>query len=219
MIAAESKTKTSIFWTVTREWEGDPCYIIGGGPSLHGFDFNLLAGRNVLGCNDAFRLGPSIVSYAVFGDSAFYCRNTRDLVASQVPLVTCSPNLVAMRTPPHLRKLHRELSGLHNGHSVGFNNSTGAMAINLAINLGAASIYLLGFDVSNVREKSHWHTHNPRHTREFTFKRFQDGFAKVQASLPEGINVINVTDGSSRLESFPRITFEQFYQHLQQAPI
>lgn len=219
MIAAESKTKASLFWIVTPEWQGQPCYIIGGGASLAGFDFNLLKGRRVLGCNDAFRLGPEIVSYGVFADSAFYCRHTNALINSGVPLVTCSPTLVNMKTPPHVFKLRREMHGLHNHDTVGFNYSTGAMCVNLAVNLGATSIYLLGFDMTNVSGKSHWHTHNPKTTRDFSFKRFQQGFAKVKASLPEDIHVINVTDGSSRLEPFPRITFPQFYQHLQETTI
>jgi len=217
MIAEESKT--SLYWVVTPEWQGEPCYIIGGGASLAGFDFTLLKGRRVLGCNDAFRLGPEIVSYGVFGDSAYYCRNTKELIESRVTLVTCSPTLVHMRTPPHVLKLRREMTGLHNHDAIGFNNSTGAMAVNLAVNLGATTIFLLGFDMSNVDGKSHWHNHNPRLTRDFSFKRFQEGFAKVQTSLPEGINIYNVTDGNSRLEPFTRLSFPLFHEHLQHTHI
>lgn len=203
----------SMFWTVTREWEGEPCYLIGGGSSIRQFDFNLLKGRRVIGCNDAFRLGPEIVSYGIFADSAFYCRNIRELLASNVPLVTCSPTLYSMGVPK-IFKLQREHMGLHSGSHIGYNYSTGATAINLAISLGSSEIYLLGYDLANVSGKSHWHDHNLRPIQDFSFKRFQIGFAKVKASLPEGISVWNVTDGSSQLESFPRITFEQFYQHL-----
>ena len=36
------------------QWTGHPCFIIGGGPSLKGFDFNLLEGRKTIGINRAF---------------------------------------------------------------------------------------------------------------------------------------------------------------------
>jgi len=215
MTSAASQTTTSRFWHVTRQWDGESCYIIGGGPSLANFDFNILKGRRVLGCNHAFRLGPEIISFGVFGDASFFCRNARELEESPVPLVTCSPSVLSMKTGPHIHKLKRQTWGIHNGESIGFNHSTGAMAINLAINLGASPIYLLGYDMGNQGNKSHWHDRDPRMIGEYSFDRFSQGFQKVHSFLPSNVEVLNVTDGESKLPLFPRITFAEFYRRLQ----
>ncbi len=200
-------------WNPPTIWSGQDCYIIGGGPSLTGFDFSVLKGRNVLGCNDAFRLGPEIVSYAVFGDAAFFHRHAREMQESKVLLVTCSPSLMPIQFPG-LLQLQREKEGLHSGSSVGWNNSTGAMSINVAISLGATKIYLLGFDCCNQGDKSHWHRHGRMLTRAFTFDRFNTGFKMIAACLPKNVQVFNVTDGSSQLKSFPKVSFQEFRQHL-----
>jgi hypothetical protein len=40
-------------------WEGEPCFIIGGGPSLKGFDFNRLRGQGrVIAINRALEYAP-----------------------------------------------------------------------------------------------------------------------------------------------------------------
>ena len=59
-------------WKPTPIWDGMPCYIIGGGPSLEGFPFQILAGRNAIGCNVAFYLGVDIVPITIFGDTHFF---------------------------------------------------------------------------------------------------------------------------------------------------
>jgi len=59
-------------WTPSVIWKGQDAFIIGGGSSLQGFEFSKLVGKNVIGCNDAFRLGVEIVPWCLFGDSSFW---------------------------------------------------------------------------------------------------------------------------------------------------
>ncbi len=206
------------FWTPPVEWQNQPSFMIGGGPSLKHFPFSCLAGKNVIGCNSAYHLGSGIVKYCVFGDNGYLHRNIREMVNfTQMKFVTCAPSLADFPSEsfPNLFKMYREMEGCHTGGStIGWNRNSGALAINLAVSLGSREIYLLGYDLSNEGQVSHWHDHDNTTTKEYSFEMFQRGFKSLQEGLPEGTQVFNVTDGSSRLQVFPRITFEQFHQRL-----
>lgn len=197
------------FWTPPKHWAGKPSFLIGGGPSLKGFDFSLLKGKCVLGCNDAFRLGSDIVSYGVFGDASWCFRAKFEMEKSGIQFVTCSRTLVDFKFPFVLKMQHQR-HGIHEGDEAGWNYSTGAFAINVAYSLGSEEIYLLGYDLSNQGKTSHWHPHNSLVIQDASFERFTRGFQAVAAGLPKHIKVYNVTDGCSKLEVFPKISYEDF---------
>lgn len=194
-------------WTPTREWDGEDAFLVGGGPSLAGFDFSLLRPLNVLGCNDAFHLGAGVVDFCVFGDAGWWNRNKWTLEKNFAGrTVTNAPSLIHLKIPNVLR-MRRVRDGIHSGDTLGWNYSTGALAINLAISLGARRIFLLGYDLCNRDGASHWHVHG-KATQQYAFDRFRRGFDMVKASLPAGVQVFNVTDGGSKLTAFPMFSFE-----------
>jgi len=204
-------TPPSDLWTPTREWEGADAFLIGGGPSLKNFDFSLLEGKNVIGCNDAYHLGPTIVSICVFGDQKWWQRNKWKLETFPNRIVTNSPSLLAYRLPTNFRKMIRLHTGFsHGGDALAWNYSTGALAINLAVILGAKRIFLLGYDLGVKGAEHHWHDHNPEPIKESVFTRFIGGFQTVKQALPKEIEVFNVTDGSSNLKIFPTMDFTKF---------
>lgn len=201
-------------WTPnSHEWQGQDAHLIGGGPSLKGFDFSRLKGRNVIGCNDAMHLGAEIVSYVIFGDSGWWQRNRFELERYRGKVVSVAPSLLEYNLP-NIFKMRRERDGVHMGSTLGWNYSTGAAAINLAISLGATRIFLLGYDLGKQARTTHWHIYNQKDIVESVFERFLRGFACVRQHLPPGVEVINVTDGSSRLLCFPRISFEEYRRNL-----
>jgi hypothetical protein len=62
----------SMYWEAPSTlWSGEVVYIIGGGPSLKTLDLGVLADRRVIGCNDAYMLGPW-VGICFFGDYGWY---------------------------------------------------------------------------------------------------------------------------------------------------
>ena len=203
-------------WVPGREWEGQAAFLIGGGSSLERFDFTLLTGLNVIGCNDAFHLGPEIVRVCVFGDAGWWHRNKWHLEKYAGRIVTNAPSLMHLRIP-NVQKMKRIRDGIHNHDTLGWNYSTGALAINLAISLGAVKIYLLGYDLTNVGNKSHWHKYG-KATREFCFSRFLRGFETLKAALPAGVSVVNVSDGSSKLNCFETISFETLLKVIKPDP-
>lgn len=202
-------------WTPTPEWEGQDSYIIGGGSSLCRFDFPSLKGRNTIGVNDAFRLGPEIVKVCIFGDDSWFQKTKWDLERFPNRVVSVAPGTSTLKAN-WLCQMDRARDGLYKDGILGWNYSTGACAINLALSLGSRKIFLLGFDMKITGGKSHWHTHRPKLTQEAAFQRHLGGFktlGKALASWP-GVSVVNVSDGTTRLAEFPIITFQRFKEEL-----
>ena len=203
-------------WSPNGEWEGEDAICIGGGPSLRGFDFSVLRGRNTIGCNDAFRLGADIVKVLAFGDNGWWHRNKFEIEEKfKGHMVTSAPGLFRIQIRNCLRMV-REKDGYHTGHSLGWNYSTGAMAINFAGSLGAKRIFLLGYDLMQRQGRFHWHDHGRRKVEEASYTRFLQGFYKLKKNMPSDIRVINVTDGS-KLTAFEVMSFEDFHKELQEA--
>ena len=200
-----------MIWQPERLWEGQDAFIIGGGASLRKFDFNLLKGRNTIGCNDAFRLGEDIIKACIFGDASWFHRTKFDLLKFKNPIFTCAPSLMPLQMKEIIH-LHRCRSGLHPGNGVGWNFSTGAAAVNLAINMGARRVFLLGIDLMLVGGKSHWHDLRPHPTRGDIFNRFLKGFQAIANSLREPqfshVQVLHVCEGQSPLPFFEKVTLE-----------
>ena|SRR3990167_8646320 len=200
-------------WNPEKEWLDQEVYLIGGGASLRGFNFSLLKGKNTIGCNAAFRLGPEVVKICLFGDSSWWEKVKEELEQFKGRVVTCSPTLLPLNIP-WLLQIPREKKGLSGGGSVGWNFSTGAAAINLAILLGANKIYLMGYDLSSHTDgKTHWHDTYTRKMGEANFDRFQRGFSIVANNLGKfsSVKVVNVTDGTSKLNHFPRMSFQEVF--------
>ena len=202
-------------WTPEKEWAGQDAFLIGGGSSLKGFDFSRLEGKNTIGCNDAFRLGAKVIRYVIFGDASWYEKNKWELEKFKGNVVSCVPALLPYNLP-WMKKMLRIRDGLYDGCTLGWNYSTGAAAINLAISLGASTVYLLGYDMSsNPKGETHWHQHRKGPTQDYSFRRFMGGFATLYRSLSAlngSVRVLNVTDGSSALPYFQRIPPQEVFR-------
>ena len=205
--------------TVTEEWKGRDVFIIGGGPSLKDFDFTLLRGRSVIGVNDALRLGVKIVPVVIFGDRSWWQKLRFEIdnyITRDGGIVYSVSSSMEDFKLPNIRQLKRHRGGLGDGQYLGWNYSSGAAAVNLAVNLGAVRIFLLGFDMGMTPKKEHhWHNHLHRNRlpTDDTFTRFLSGFRSVAEGLakkyPE-VEVYNVTPNNmSRLPHFKKISFEE----------
>jgi hypothetical protein len=208
-------------WDGQPQWQGQDAYLIGGGASLRTFDFSLLTGKNVIGINDAFRLGPEIIKYGFFGDSGYFHRNKWEMETATLDFFTVAETLFSFNLP-WCHYVKKQDFGWHQGgNTVAWNWSSGAAAINLAANLGAKRIFLLGYDMALVQGLSHWHGKQIRLTTPDLFVRFDTGFKRLWTELEpfalKGlINVFNVTDGLSKLQYFPRVSFEEFEKGLRE---
>jgi hypothetical protein len=144
-------------------WKGEErCFVIGGGPSLKGFDWKLLEGERVIGSNFSHPAPAiSVVNdvriirtpetaarwQAMDGEKVFVCRQVVEpgeaSYAQHVPVIE-----------EWSTSLERGLLAC---------NKCGLTAINLADLIGVATIYLLGFDLSAINGRTaHWHDIYPK---------------------------------------------------------
>jgi hypothetical protein len=209
-------------WTPAKHWEGQDAFIIGGGNSLKDFDFSVLKNRNTIGCNDAFRLGADVCRVCLFGDASWFHKTRDALGPYEGAVFHVAPSLEKLNFEPKITALRRRGKGLHDEECIGWNFSTGACAVNFAINLGAKRIFLLGIDLALTGGKSHWHEHRAHPTKNEIFGRFCRGFKFIGDSLKlpkyQGIEVVHVTDQQSAMPWFVRMPFREFSIVMEQSP-
>lgn len=192
-------------------WSEEDVYLIGGGASIRGFDFTRLKGLNTIGCNQAFFLGADICNICTFGDFRFWSAFPDDLGNYGGWVVT---NYTAMNPPKWLKFYRRINDGLSvpGSGELAWNGNTGALSVNLALMLGASRVFLLGYDMDMKPEETHWHDRLLENPTPAHYTRFCSSFDSVAHALPIAYpkaQVINVTNGFSKLMCFPRVSFEE----------
>jgi hypothetical protein len=185
-------------------WEGERCYVLGGGPSLKLVDVGRLETRHVIAVNNAYELAPWI-PVCFFGDLRWH--NWHRAALAQFPglKVTCRNELFGRPGVLVVRK-RRGPYGLSTDQSeIAWNLSSGACAINLATLLGASEIVLLGFDMRKIDGKTNWHDEHPgeANAKRDPYARFLEPFTAIARDL-EAMSVpcVNATPGSA-LTLFP----------------
>jgi hypothetical protein len=168
-------------WLPTANWLNEDVFIIGGGHSLElqKFDWTLLHSELTIGCNTAFKLGTKVCKICFFGDPTWFNHFKFELADFEGAVFTNHRDYEKSKIP-WLWYVPRQAQGLHNG-ALGWNGNTGAAAINLAFILGAKRVYLLGFDMQRINDKSNWHEHviRPEATKPYIYKTFIHDFRHV----------------------------------------
>jgi hypothetical protein len=188
-------------------YKGQTVYIIGGGPSLKGFNWDLLKGKKVIAINRAYEFCKAEVVY--WTDGRFYQWNKDELDALTATKYTIQPSANQINVNVIRRGMRHGLET--NPSMLAHGDNSGYAAINLAYHLGAKQIVLLGYDMGNVNGESHFHDgYQVSATTDDTYEtRFMKGFPYLADMLKEkGINVWNVSP-ISKLTCFQRLTIEQ----------
>jgi len=197
---------------VPKDWIGQDVFIIGGGTSLNGFNWDLLRNELTIGCNAAYKLGKDICKICIFGDLKFFKKYKDELQSFEGIVVTNETHLQNTKEP-WLWTMRRESIGLHE-HSLGWNCNTGASAINLAFILGAKRVYLPGFDMKlSTDGKSNWHNYGLDKPNTAICIRMNDSFKYVYRDWQKKFadrEIINITNDSD-LNYFPKIEVEKFW--------
>jgi hypothetical protein len=199
-------------------WNGEDVFIIGGGPSLKNFDWNLLEGLNTIGCNDAYLLGSDVCKVCLFSDLKWFMNHRQDLEKYDGLVYGPSSDTHSLPNKPMwLNVIKRYAKGIQ-GDGIGWNGNTGVAAINLAILLGATRVFLLGFDMKRTREDSNWHLNNIDKNPPEVYQKFIEWFKYFYEdwkSKYSHIEIINVTD-SSELPYVQKIPVEVFWAERKQ---
>ena len=206
----------------------DKCVILGGGPSLVGFDFSAVERHYTIGINKAFVRFPVRAVYAM--DYSFYCW-THQLTEQSAHWIEVTEHWQRFRGTrylichsPQQRRDHGDdpsycfvdklqdqpvlTSDLSEGIYIGSNSGIGALC--LAIALGYKDISLLGYDmkVDADNRKTHWHDGYPSESYEDIEQRTASYIAEFEqlAALirrrPE-LQIVNLNPDSA-LTCFPK---------------
>lgn len=196
------------YWEAPQMWKGETAYIVGGGASLKGMDWSRLEGRCVIGCNDAYKLGPKIVKCAYFGDLNWWrIHHWVALRQFKGLKVTCAPEYIREQDIYPLQRKPRKIC---KAPSVGWFNSTGASAVNLAIILGAKKVVLLGFDMKLTNGDSNWYVNLKNKPDASVYPRFIQGFEMLRSDLKDtwlDVEVVNANPDSA-MDVFPKVKLE-----------
>lgn len=190
-------------------FKGETVYLIGGGPSLKNFDFRELHGSKSIAINKAF-LFHSFADVLYWTDSRFYSWYKHDIDNYKGLKYSIKPGSQYTNDIKILKKgkpygLERDPQMLAHGFNSGY------AAINLAYHLGAARIILLGFDMANNGDESHFHDGYPsRGTSDRMYMdKFVPGFKQLKAELvQDNVQVYNASP-YSKINDFPKISFQQ----------
>ena len=188
-------------------YKGQTVYIVGGGPSLKNFNWDLLKNKKVIAINRAYEFCNADVVY--WTDTRFYQWNKDELDALTATKYTIQPSANQINVNV-IRKGMRH--GLETNPSLlAHGDNSGYAAINLAYHLGAKQIVLLGYDMGNVKDSTHFHDgYKVTPTTDETYEtRFMTGFPILAELLKEkGINVWNASP-ISKLTCFQKLTIQQ----------
>lgn len=206
-------------WKVISDgaWKGKPCFIIGGGPSLTDFNWDLLKGKLTIGINRVYeKIDPTIIYgqdprfvrwilMGKYGDTAktkflqspalkIWLNTTGEHLPEKIYILKCWRNYVEARSAFPLTMKE----------GIGHGSNSGYGALNLAACLGANPIYLLGYDMQRENERTHWHDGHPERTPDHVPESFKKHFISAAEFLEKkNICVINLNPKSA-LTCFPK---------------
>lgn len=146
-------------WSIPRIWPDSTVFIIGGGPSLHRHQIQLLQDNKaqgsyrVLGVNKAFRLGDW-VDAIFFGDQKFYTYFRKEMIETYGGLkISTVAKCERDKNFKHIGKDRQKRHGISEKKDmVCWNKNSGCASINLAYHFGGKRIVLLGFDMKPMRD-------------------------------------------------------------------
>jgi hypothetical protein len=175
----------------------DVCFVVGGGPSLNGFDFSQLNGFDTIAVNKSVEYIPNptyfiTTDYTYFTKASlpievvnqktrqtyFVANMTHDYISFQ------DSRIVDTRNNMIYENLYQYTGVIESNKSTGFGSTltefsngsnSGHCGIQLALLLGYKKIYLLGFDLNSTGQTHFHQSYND--SAQTAFKNMASSFA------------------------------------------
>jgi hypothetical protein len=157
-------------------WKGERCFVIGGGPSLKGFDWSLLDGEKVIATNRSYEDCKADI---IIGLDARFFRGIQELDygtiskrkfnMSTASKIWVHPDIYEHEIPePNdiiFMPRHNDRDAITKDYKkgLGTGGNSGYTGVALAVTLGCEEIYLLGFDMEGdgLGNEVHYHNGHP----------------------------------------------------------
>lgn len=206
---SEAATRDERFWTPEPLFNQQTVFVLGGGPSLAGFDVERLRDRRVFAVNMSLYLCPW-ADLLFFMDTHWFNENRAAVEAFPGVVVTGSRHAKAA-LPDKLKRVGfvNKAEFEFGTHELKFCRTSGHAAVAVAIAMRATRIVLLGFDMRLANGRSHYH--DAYGTQDM--KLFRDDFlihfqGWNEAARRCGVRIINCTPDSA-LTEFPVATLDE----------
>jgi hypothetical protein len=186
-------------------FKGDDVFIVGGGPSLFGFDFSRLEGKRVIAINHSYRYcKPEIL---VFLDAKF----KREVEALGCDLYAMPFKIIAgpssgMRSKGNCTVVQMAHRPSINPGSMYGRAQSGLVAINAALIGKARNIYLLGFDAKFKNGMGHFYSKDWKHTQDNNENQYSK-MARTYEPFKGFKNIFNCNPDSG-ISAFKKITID-----------
>jgi hypothetical protein len=193
------------FQKIPKLWHSEICYILGGGPSLANFDVSLLNGKHVISVNNAYKL--AYFSEVLFWGNCWWFEQHRKHLETfpGMMITTCQYEI---NLPQRVMHVRQQLNRFGLGANCGlltWNLNAGACAVDLAVQLGATTVVLLGYDMRQIDGRNNWHDdHKTSLDPNWNpYEEFLLAWPYIAHDAQEmGIQIINATPGSG-IDMFP----------------
>jgi hypothetical protein len=209
-------------------WSGHRCFIVGGGPSLKGFDWSRLDGELVISINRAYEMGDWAVNVSMDADLIAYFESGAygGVSASrwkQFAGVRAWWTDTKFEFPPAdedhrynhyiIEPAGRTEFPLDSPGRLSAAKNSGYLALNLACVLGANPIYFLGFDMTGdgAGKQAWWHNgyDESRIQGDGVYDGMIQDFTELKPRLDAiGVSVINLNK-NSRLTCYSRKSWDE----------
>ena len=212
-------------------WQGQACYVIGGGPSLKSFDWGLLSSKkNLIAINMAFLKVPHA--------EVFFTEDERvitELIAAKpelhdawksfrgVKVYHCLESSLkekVLAASPDVHVVERKrrdkfwAKSFIEGLSYSSNSAVGA--INIATLMGADPIYLMGIDCRTDTPNPNYHDHYPQDWRmprgqDAVYKSDFENWVKLHTQDRHMVSLIN-PEYPTALDCWPRLSLAAHFE-------
>jgi len=181
--------------THARIFEGQVVSIIGGGPSLKGFDISVAKQSASIAVNQSYEIAPW-ADWLHFADASWWQWNSKDVLAKFEGPISTATSDVATVNHPRIFRYWRDRRNFSTTPSILHGWDSGTQAVNLAYHLGARKIVLFGIDMQMGKDgATQWHDKHKRKTLAANYPKFAASLTQVVLKLATlGVPVVRATE-------------------------
>jgi len=204
-------------WNIINDHlKGQRCaFLIGGGTSLKGFDLSRLDKEFTIAINHSIEYYPQ-ASCLIFGDKIFLHKTNFDL-ESYKGLIFCSEGAACSKPIQDMLPRDnifvfeplRDDPILNAKKGLYHPTSSGMMAINLALQMRARKIYLLGYDYYKSNGNMHWFPDYEHHKR-YEEEKMQRKLKKFKNFEKYRGKIVNLNP-NSMIEEFDKMSLKEYF--------